>query len=321
MPKPHIAVVGAGVIGLTTAIELLDAGMTVTVHAADIPGRTSLAAGASWGPYLVEPYDRVRVWSGHTLSVLTGLARVAGSGVAMVSGIEASRAATEMPDWARALPDVRGCVPDELPAGFRSGWRYVVPVVDMPIYLEALLDRFRRGAGVVMERYVERFDDVAAGADVVVNCAGLGASVLAGDPTLYPIRGQLVVVRNPGISEFFSEDTGISTELLHYLPQGDTVILGGLALPHDGRMDVDEAAGLAILERCVGVEPRLRGANVIEHRVGLRPTRSEIRLEAERVGGVSVVHNYGHGGAGVSLSWGCAREVRGIVQTIVDELR
>jgi D-amino-acid oxidase len=321
MPKPHIAVVGAGVIGLTTAIELLDDGMNVTVHAAEIPGRTSRAAGASWGPYLVEPYDRVRTWSGRTLSVLTGLASVAGSGVAIVSGIEASRAATEMPDWAKALPDVRDCAPEELPVGFSSGWRYVVPVVDMPVYLGALLDRLRRGGGVVTEQYVERLKEIATGADVVVNCAGLGASVLAGDPTLYPIRGQLVVVRNPGISEFFSEDTGTSTELLHYLPQGDTVILGGLALPHDDRMDVDEAAGLAILERCARVEPRLRGAQVIEHRVGLRPTRPEIRLEAERAGTVNVVHNYGHGGAGVSLSWGCAREVRGIVRTIVDESR
>jgi|SRR5580704_7923258 D-amino-acid oxidase len=71
--------------------------------------------------------------------------------------------------------------------------------------------------------------------------------------------------------------------------------------------DLDLAA--AIIARCAAIEPRLRGAAVIGHRVGLRPTRPEIRVEAEQVGGSLLIHNYGHGGAGVTVSWGCAAEV------------
>ena len=64
-----------------------------------------------------------------------------------------------------------------------------------------------------------------------------------------------------------------------------------------------------ILERCAALEPRLADARVIDEQVGLRPVRPSVRLEAEELHGARCVHNYGHGRSGVSLSWGCAREV------------
>ena len=66
-----------------------------------------------------------------------------------------------------------------------------------------------------------------------------------------------------------------------------------------------------IRDRCAEVEPRLKGARIIGRRVGLRPTRPAVRLESELRGDTRVIHNYGHGGAGITLSWGCAREVGG----------
>jgi len=60
--------------------------------------------------------------------------------------------------------------------------------------------------------------------------------------------------------------------------------------------------------------PRLAGARVLRHAVGLRPARPEVRLEAETTRSTRVVHCYGHGGAGVTLSWGCADEVVGLVE-------
>ena len=64
------------------------------------------------------------------------------------------------------------------------------------------------------------------------------------------------------------------------------------------------------MERCALVAPRLKGARILGHRGGLRPVRPLVRLETERIGESRVVHNYGHGGAGVTLSWGCAAEIR-----------
>jgi D-amino-acid oxidase len=129
------------------------------------------------------------------------------------------------------------------------------------------------------------------------------------DPDLRPIRGQHVVVTNPGLTEFFSEDTGSSPDLRCFYPHGDTVVLGGTAIDGEGDLGPDDNAAAGILARCAEVEPRLAQAHVLEHRIGARPTRATVRVEAEwQEDGTVVVHNYGHGGAGVTLSWGCAEE-------------
>ncbi|MEV0634222.1 FAD-dependent oxidoreductase [Streptomyces sp. NPDC050619] len=170
-----------------------------------------------------------------------------------------------------------------------------------------------------MERHEQRLVrslDEFADASAVVNCAGMGAAALAGDSTLRPIRGQHVVVENPGITEFFSEDTGLSPDLVCFYPHGDTVVLGGTAIDGDGDVADDAATAKGIIERCAAIEPRFADAQVIEHRVGARPTGSRVRVEfTHRDGAVPVIHNYGHGGAGVTLSWGCAQEVAGFAVT------
>ncbi|MGQ4429069.1 FAD-dependent oxidoreductase, partial [Streptomyces violaceoruber] len=149
----------------------------------------------------------------------------------------------------------------------------------------------------------------AGPATVIVNCTGLGANDLLPDPDLRPIRGQHVVVTNPGLTEFFSEDTGLSPDLLCFYPHGDTVVLGGTAIDGEGGLASDNTAAASILARCAEVEPRLATARVLEHRIGARPTRATVRVGADRQeDDTLVVHNYGHGGAGVTLSWGCAGE-------------
>ncbi|MCW3064211.1 MAG: amino acid oxidase, partial [Solirubrobacterales bacterium] len=98
-----------------------------------------------------------------------------------------------------------------------------------------------------------------------------------------------------------------------YFPHGPRVVMGGIATRDDWRLEPDPAIAAGIVERCAAIEPRLRDARVIEHQVGLRPVRPAVRLEEEPLGGMRCVHNYGHGGSGVSLSWGCAREVQAIL--------
>ncbi|MFI0721725.1 FAD-dependent oxidoreductase [Streptomyces sp. NPDC021224] len=305
----HVVVIGAGVSGLTTAIVLAEAGTKVKVVAEELPGATSLAAGAMWGPYLVEPKDKVDQWSWHSLAVFRELARDPATGVRLTSGIEASRHADSPPDWATSLPGFRPCELSELPAGFTSGYRFTVPLIDMPVYLVYLQRRLAGAGASVEQRRVHSFTD-AGPASAIVNCTGLGASDLVPDPELRPIRGQHVVVTNPGLIEFFSEDTGLSPDLLCIYPHGDTVVLGGTAIDGDADLRADDLAAEAILARCTLTEPRLAGAQVIAHRVGARPTRDVVRVESDRLqDGTPVVHNYGHGGAGVTLSWGCAAEV------------
>jgi D-amino-acid oxidase len=112
----------------------------------------------------------------------------------------------------------------------------------------------------------------------------------------------------------FSEDTGLSPELLHIYPHGETVVLGGSA--DDGSWDLkpDPETSRQIIQRCAEIDPRLALAPVLGHRVGLRPTRATVRVEEERFEGASrVLHNYGYGGAGLTLSWGCAHDIAGAI--------
>ncbi len=299
--------------GLTTAVVLAEAGASVHVIAEQVPGVTSLAAGAMWGPYLVEPKDKVDQWGQRSLEIFRKLAEDTATGVRLTSGIEASRTAEAPPDWATTLPGFRPCEPTELPAGFSAGYQFTVPLIDMPTYLGYLLRRLDAAGGTVEQRRLASLAD-AGPATVIVNCTGLGAQELAPDHDLRPIRGQHVVVTNPGLTEFFSEDTGLSPDLLCFYPHGDTVVLGGTAIDGEGDLTPDDKAAADILARCAEVEPRLAEARFLEHRIGARPTRATVRVEAYRQGdGAVVVHNYGHGGAGVTLSWGCAEEVHGLL--------
>jgi D-amino-acid oxidase len=308
--RPDVLVIGAGVCGLTTAICLAEAGLAVTIRAARLPlETTSAAAGAIWGPHLVEEGGRAAAWASAGLQALRDLAGQPGTGVAMVRGTEALRHPAEPPGWSELLPDFRRCAAAELPAGFVAGWQYAAPVLTMPAYLGYLLDRFTGGGGQLQAGTVGSLAQAAADAPVVVNCTGIGARDLVPDHGLVPVRGQAVIVANPGITDFFIGLANATADLVYMFPHGDTVLLGGTEQPGDWNLDPDPAITRRILADCATVEPRLAGAAIVAQRVGLRPVRSRVRLDCERLGpGRLLVHNYGHGGAGVSLSWGCARE-------------
>src|SRR6266700_1031367 len=127
--RPDVLVVGAGAIGLTTAVLLAESGARVEVMADAIPGRTSLAGGALWGPYLVEPTAQVRTWALRSYSVSEQLACDASTGVRMTAGIDASRVPGPPPDFTDMVPDLTTVSPADLPRGFVTGLRYTAPLI------------------------------------------------------------------------------------------------------------------------------------------------------------------------------------------------
>jgi D-amino-acid oxidase len=296
--EPDVLVVGAGVSGLTTAVCLAEAGFKVKIQARGTgESTTSFAAGATWSPYLIESSERARDWSFDTLDALRELAGRPGTGVVLRHGVEAAR---QPPPWHDRLAGFELLAPHEVPGGLAAGWRLIAPVVDMPVYLGYLRGR-AEAAGVRIERReLASLDD--ADAPTVVNCTGIGARELAGDAGLIPVRGQVVVVANPGVTEFLVVD---GAQVTYFFPHGDTAILGGTAQRGDDNTEPDPGTARDIVARCARLEPLFAGARVLGHRVGLRPTRPTVRLEREG----RVIHNYGHGGAGVTVSWGCAHQV------------
>jgi D-amino-acid oxidase len=302
-------VIGAGVSGLTTAVCLAESGMDVRVDTDRPPSATtSAAAGAMWDPYLAEPSGLVERWSRVTLSELTELSTDAGTGIRLLEGTQESRVPCDLPTWG-GLVGARVCSPDDLRDGFVSGWRYRAPLVDMPRYLQYLVERLAKAGGHVRDHRYDTLDDAMGEASAVVNCTGAGARDLAADAAVEAVRGQLVVVENPGIREFFADDTPGAGELTYIYPHPDVVVLGGTSERGNWDLGPDRSEAEAIIGRCAAVEPLLAGARVVEHRVGLRPVRSRVRLTGEWHQGTLLAHNYGHGGAGLTLSWGCAREV------------
>lgn len=303
-------VVGGGISGLTTAICLVDAGWSVRVWAADPPPQTtSMAAGGVWGPVFQAPMAKTVAWAHESLYEFHHLANNPDTGVRMAPALtvgELPGRAVDSPQ-AQLVPDLADADPADVPGGFSGGYHATLPLVDMPRYLDYLARRLEAAGAVLETRRVTSLSEAAAAAPVVVNCAGLGAGDLAADADLRPVFGQHVVVTNPGVDQLFMELSG-NAEWISYFPHLQRIVCGGISIPDCWDTSPDPDISEAILHRCRTVEPRLHDAELVETVTGLRPERPTIRVEVESDHQARYVHNYGHGGNGVSLSWGCARE-------------
>src|SRR3712207_5211131 len=127
----RIAVIGAGVSGLTCGIVLAERGARVTIFADEIGNETtSAAAGAIWYPYDAEPLERVVAWSLSTYETLLNLREDGRTGVSLIELRCFARAGElALPAWG-ARCGVRRLADPELVAGFTSGFAMEVPLVD-----------------------------------------------------------------------------------------------------------------------------------------------------------------------------------------------
>jgi D-amino-acid oxidase len=301
------AVLGAGVVGLTTALRLREAGWRVTIFAREqTPDTTSDVAAAFWFPYKVERGERTARWAVATRHAYAELRKRGAPGLVPTRLVVLQRT----PEPALALPEgVDGVVLSaaERPAGFGQGISAVVVRIETPVFMPWLHAEFLRAGGEVRHCMVGRAEELLSEAPVVVNCAGVGAGVVTPDPSVFPIRGQVVrVSRPPGLPDVIVVHDEEPTTT-YIVPRSSDCILGGTAQPGNFDLAPDVATAAAILERCRRLEPRLSSAQVLEHRVGLRPGRPAVRVELKRRdGGGAIVHHYGHGGAGFTLAWGSA---------------
>lgn len=303
----HALVVGSGVIGLTAGIELLRAGWNVTLRARERWARTTSAvAGAVWFPYAVAPWARVRGWAARSYLRYAELAQVAGSGVRLTPARIYTRPASGNAWWRELVPDWRELPAQALPPGITGGDELLLPVAEMTRFLPWLEQEFVRLGGKLEQREVTDLDTAVREAGTVVCCAGLGARELARDPRVFPRRGQ--VLRVPALVQHSVLDDDHPDGVTYVVARSGDCILGGSSDVSES-LAPNDATSRGILQRCAGLEPSLADAGVLEVRVGLRPARDEVRLEREpRPAGV-VIHDYGHGGAGMTLAWGCAEEV------------
>ncbi|KAI0834291.1 FAD dependent oxidoreductase [Hypoxylon sp. FL0890] len=370
--SPHVLVVGGGVTGLISAWVLLDRGYHVTIvssaWASDEQRLTSQIAGALWEfPPAVcgQHTDKISLahskhWSMTAYHIWDGIASIPAlseaSGVRMMPSdfffpepVESDKAQVNkmteiMASGVRGfyrgadIIDERGIDPSY---GAVDAYELLAPVIDTDKAMQWLMELVEnKGANFVTETIhddlVEIEDSLRArfGADIIVNCTGLQAQELAGDESVYPIRGGLIRVINDG-SDFPKVDAALTitadaahsaNEIIFLVPRNDNILLiGGITEPHEWNLDLtlDTPIIRRMRERCEKFLPGLENARVdpdYPFAQGLRPFRGQnVRVERElRRTGSRVVHSYGHGGAGWSLSFGCAQDVAMLVDEALD---
>ena len=307
-----IAIVGAGVSGLTCAVVFAERGYRTAILAEQIgPGTTSAAAAAIWYPYDAGPSDKTIPWALETYHALLDLARDPPSGVSIIELRTFSRTGEiEIPKWALPLGARRLHSSSEIPTVVASGFAMSVPLMDTTIYLDYLARRFREAGGEIHpSRCIAKLEDVDPEFDLVINCTGIGARTLVQDSDLEPHRGQVAIVPKIDLSCAVVCD---DSPLMYAIPRTKDCVFGGTNQLSDN-CTIDPSATARIIAEC----SRVLGINkpvLFDERVGIRPfRRSGVRVErAQLRDGRPLIHDYGHGGSGFTFSWGCAETVAAI---------
>ncbi|MEO5720238.1 MAG: FAD-dependent oxidoreductase [Chthoniobacterales bacterium] len=308
----RIAIIGAGVSGLTSGVVLAESGRAVTILAAESGSETtSAAAAAIWFPYDAGEGRAVIDWALATRERLLVLTGQAGTGVSLLELRCLARAGViAIPAWAVGL-GARSLRADELPLEFASGYALDAPLMDAAPYLRYLAARFATAGGTLQTGVrFQRLENVPSEFALIVNCAGIGARKLVPDPALEGHRGQVALVP-PQPLPYVLVCGGLP--LMYAIPRAQDCVFGGTNdLSESGVADPRQTA--EIVAECSRVL-RIAPPPVLAERVGLRPFRRGgvcLRADALR-DGRRVIHNYGHGGAGFTLSWGCAEEVAALI--------
>jgi D-amino-acid oxidase len=304
-----IVVIGAGVLGLSAAHELALAGHQVRVRAEhDGVASVSGVAAAIWFPHDVPRNDRVLTSAAVTYRRLVELAAEPRTGVRMRTGQVLARHSDPDLSWTSALPSHRRLPASQLPPGC-AGIECTLPMVVTDVYLawlrQVVLDL---GVPITTARVntIDELCEAEPDVDGVVVAAGIrSAQLLGDDDSVYPIRGQVVRLANPGLTDWILDDEN-PAGLTYVVPRDHDVVCGGTGDIGSWDETIDPGVEASIRQRVEALVPALIGQPVLSRAVGLRPGRPDVRLEPVAGHRRPVFASYGHGGAGFTLAWGDA---------------
>ncbi|XP_023944090.2 D-amino-acid oxidase [Bicyclus anynana] len=315
-----VAVLGAGINGLACAVKIKEKypDVSVVIIASEFtPNTTGDGSGGFWYPYLCgdTPQELLCKWGGDTYEYLLGRWRTGAHDLCLLPMYELYRHHRTLPDasWARRVLGYRELEASQLEylsalysVRYVAGRTFTTFMVYPPAMLAHLYQRFKAANGQTLQhRIVSLHDEILDDFDVVVNCLGLGARHVVPDDKVIPIRGQIARVIAPWVTNaLIDEDSGN-----YILPNAYNCVLGGTHQINDFNKNIVDEDTDFVLNGCAELMPGLKNAKLLGEWVGLRPGRERVRLEGEQRRGKLYIHNYGHGGSGLTLFWGCASDV------------
>ncbi|KAK9760751.1 hypothetical protein K7432_014893 [Basidiobolus ranarum] len=323
-----VIVIGAGVIGLTSALVLQREGYKVHIVAAQLPGEfhpdyTSPWAGANWHSFAEKNDLLQQEFDAKTLQKFKELEEIPEAGIMSIVGRDyyESKPSDWCDPWFSNTLGYRNLDISELPEKVVFGYEFNTVCVNTQQYLVWLQKRFEENGGTIEQRKLEDIRDAFEIDDhvsAVINCTGLQARYLGGvkDNLVYPTRGQIVIVDAPQVNATVIR-FGVS-EITYIIPRNNGhVILGGTMQAYNSDEKYDEATAKQIMERACKTDPQLgapENLKIVKHCVGFRPSRKggiriESQLHAHQGRNIIVCHHYGHGSYGYQSSWGSAEHM------------
>mmetsp|Transcript_44531 Transcript_44531/g.32635 ORF Transcript_44531/g.32635 Transcript_44531/m.32635 type:complete len:339 (+) Transcript_44531:53-1069(+) len=314
-----VGVVGAGVVGLSVALKLKEdfgSRVNVTIIAEHyVQGTTSFGSGGFWEPYAIAGTadEDINRWGQISFSHFcdeSNKETAAESGVQMITVHQLYEEHEELkiPSWSNIvhnfqLLDIDALQKMGLPRKYVKGYSFGSYVADQKYYLQYLMKLLKNFGVKFVQRRLDSLRELHGKYDCIINCTGLGSHKAIDDQEMYPIRGQVLRVRAPWMKGvwFFGKN--------YVIPNSDNVVLGGTQQKDDWNTNVDINDTDTILRKVGEVFPALAKAPIENIWVGLRPGRAPLRLDSEEVNGQFIIHNYGHGGSGITLAMGCAHDV------------
>ncbi|TRY63253.1 hypothetical protein TCAL_05776 [Tigriopus californicus] len=347
-----VLVIGAGIIGTTSALKIQEAWPECHIDIVTeslSPGTTSDGAAGFWQPHLDPhtPTELARKWSIETFRELEKIwtcpracpasLKPLSKALSLVPAEEiwnrnCSDAVNARPYWADIVYDYHKMPLEDLSRrGFDTevfdSHSFTTFVFEAKIALPIIYSLLRERGAAFIEKKLLSIDDLEqlmeeeANYDFVINCSGSGARDLFGDEDIQPIRGHVVRVEAP----FVHTMMGLGGDV-YIIPTRQGVVLGTIDRLNDWSLEPNPSEVATIMKRCQELCPALADSKILNDWVGLRPFRkSGVRLELvehhQSTSGrkTKMIHNYGHGGSGITLSLGCANEVVRLVKAQINE--
>jgi D-amino-acid oxidase len=234
------AVIGCGVMGLTTARLLQERGWKVTIYAkAFSPNNTSDAAGGQWAPtgisYRFRETHAFSTQCDEALQISYDMfSKQIGAeyGVKLIENYHLKQTPIRVDDythlerWPKLFPQTEVLQPNQHPFPTRFALRYLSMVIEPAIFLPKLMQEFRDAGGQVLQREVRDVAELQTFTETVIfNCTGIGAKALFGDEQLTPIRGQILRLRPDERIDFCTHGDGQG--VMYMFPRSQDIAVGG----------------------------------------------------------------------------------------------